>query len=508
MAEVKISQLLLFTPELEDQIIVNDVSAVVTKRATLQDIRDLANKNIDDTLEGSQVTGDLTVTGSIQFGTEIVDPLGNSITDLSLLITEGELTNLLESLLGVSEEGGIASLRCLRDSAPTRSGYDCGVRVLGETTFDSDVYLTTGNLYIEQGVGYGVYEYALAADSADHTRYALHARTAKYADSAGIADSADRSAFSLLSKCTQEVTYKNADGTDLTFYPLFVENPGPACDSAFMDIDLRFNALDNIFGGPTISFEGDGSLLTGVVAESKLLQTSLTNLDAEHYITFRLDPTGADSTHTDASLKFNPVTTTIAGQDSSDLYLWGTALAAQKIESKAATGLNYIIMKGSIGRDSAAVSSGLSFDATSETLAATNFTGNGSGLTFVDANTSLSTKVVSVAPTSLSSTHYMYFGPSASGLDSVNVNPLLQIKPGTQTFNMASDTARFTLGEDSDLKVYHDGSNAYIDTITGSLTITNSVSTNVVILTGLPTSDPINAGQLWNDNGTLKISAG
>lgn len=33
-------------------------------------------------------------------------------------------------------------------------------------------------------------------------------------------------------------------------------------------------------------------------------------------------------------------------------------------------------------------------------------------------------------------------------------------------------------------------------------------SNNVVILANLPTSDPTNAGQLWNDSGTLKISAG
>ena len=29
-----------------------------------------------------------------------------------------------------------------------------------------------------------------------------------------------------------------------------------------------------------------------------------------------------------------------------------------------------------------------------------------------------------------------------------------------------------------------------------------------VMATDLPTSDPSNAGQLWNDNGTVKISAG
>ena len=34
------------------------------------------------------------------------------------------------------------------------------------------------------------------------------------------------------------------------------------------------------------------------------------------------------------------------------------------------------------------------------------------------------------------------------------------------------------------------------------------ISGNTVILSNLPTSDPGNAGQLWNDEGTLKISLG
>tara|TARA_B110000285_G_C14725467_1_gene424046 strand:- start:15 stop:461 length:447 start_codon:yes stop_codon:yes gene_type:complete len=41
-------------------------------------------------------------------------------------------------------------------------------------------------------------------------------------------------------------------------------------------------------------------------------------------------------------------------------------------------------------------------------------------------------------------------------------------------------------------------------TITGAKTLSNTV----VKMTNLPTSDPSVAGQLWNDSGTLKISAG
>jgi len=36
----------------------------------------------------------------------------------------------------------------------------------------------------------------------------------------------------------------------------------------------------------------------------------------------------------------------------------------------------------------------------------------------------------------------------------------------------------------------------------------NAYLDGTIIMSNLPTSDPVNAGQLWNDSGTLKISAG
>lgn len=41
-----------------------------------------------------------------------------------------------------------------------------------------------------------------------------------------------------------------------------------------------------------------------------------------------------------------------------------------------------------------------------------------------------------------------------------------------------------------------------------SITADDLTATGTVILSGLPTSDPAVAGQLWNDTGTLKVSAG
>ena len=51
-------------------------------------------------------------------------------------------------------------------------------------------------------------------------------------------------------------------------------------------------------------------------------------------------------------------------------------------------------------------------------------------------------------------------------------------------------------------------------TFSGPVVSTNGFSgstlstTGVVILSGLPTSDPTNAGQLWNNSGVLTVSAG
>jgi len=62
-----------------------------------------------------------------------------------------------------------------------------------------------------------------------------------------------------------------------------------------------------------------------------------------------------------------------------------------------------------------------------------------------------------------------------------------------------------------------------INATTGAVTVTSTLgaatsvtsvatgtlsTTGAVIMTDLPTSDPVVAGQLWSDTGTLKVSAG
>jgi hypothetical protein len=43
---------------------------------------------------------------------------------------------------------------------------------------------------------------------------------------------------------------------------------------------------------------------------------------------------------------------------------------------------------------------------------------------------------------------------------------------------------------------------------TGAITTTSSFNGGTIIISGLPTSDPAVAGQLWNNAGVLTVSAG
>ena len=111
------------------------------------------------------------------------------------------------------------------------------------------------------------------------------------------------------------------------------------------------------------------------------------------------------------------------------------------------------------------------------------------------------------------------------------------------TFNKEArfiDNAKLKLGDSGDLAIYHDSANSYVEQAgTGDLIIRNStddkdillqtdngsglvtsyiqldgsdlstkILTQKVILSNLPTSDPNNAGQLYNESGFLRVSAG
>lgn len=77
---------------------------------------------------------------------------------------------------------------------------------------------------------------------------------------------------------------------------------------------------------------------------------------------------------------------------------------------------------------------------------------------------------------------------------------------GTEVFNVFG-TARLDNVFFKDNKIYTNQSNEDLE-IDASGTGAVSILTQKVMMSNLPTSDPTNAGQLWNDSGTLKVSAG
>ena len=448
MANVRISELLLLSPpDLTDEIIVNDVDVLVTKRSTLQDIRDLANENIDDTGDGSQVTGNLTVTGTI-----------NGF-DLDDFLTTADTNTLL----------------CVRDSADET----CGVALLGETRVDSDLIvlgniigtdITSNGIFYGNGSGLTDIQFALRSDSAGLARKALFANYAGRADSAQFAytaDSADHSRYSIESVWSSQQQVVNTN-FDATYYPTFV-GLSSGIDSVNTDLELFYNPNTNILDAGF--FRGDGSLLTNITADAgdaSQISANTTAVNSNHYVMFRFNATGLDSVNTDGNLLYNPALNRLSGIDSADLTLRGEATTAYKTyaNSVLASGTYNVMLRGKpTDVDSVSTSSGLSFNATTETLSATAFVGDGSGITGIDADTSLNATNVAVTAVSDDAVYYVHMGSATSGNDGVNLDTALRVNPSTDTLSFASTTGSITLGTDSDFSITRGGTQYSFDVV-------------------------------------------
>lgn len=511
MADVKISQLLLFTPELTDTLIVNDVSEITTKRSTIQSIRDLANENIDDTLTGSEVTGTLNVTQGITgedftFSNTLTDGFGNSITNLNDLLQNADNAKNIDATDNQSLTDGYLIFR--EDPEGFDSSYtNSGLR------FDTTGVLATLTSPAFSGDGENItnIQYSEAAGIADLAIRAYRADSAGYADSAGVAKYADSAG---ITKQIRVITETNPGERYLTFTEFT-----SGVDSVRTDPDLSYDQSTGELSSQF--FVGDGSLLTNITAavstatQSEEIDAKLNSQNLNQYVMFRTLSAGYDSTYTDQNLLYNPSVNLLSGgANVSDLSLFGVAEGAKKTFSNdiSVDGTYYITMKASgTSLDSVNTSTGITYASATETLSASFFSGNGASITNVDAITSSQADTVAVSSATDDNNYFVSFVDAVTGNLGVNVNGAIRVKPNVPALQMVSNTGRMTFGVDSDLKVYHDGANAYIDTLTGGLRIQNSTVPavdTVIVLDGIPTSDPVNAGQLWNDAGTLKISAG
>ncbi|MDB4343093.1 hypothetical protein OAA26_00050 [bacterium] len=475
-----------------DQIIINDISdinaptpsgTVVTKRGKLGDVLRLINSNAEDLPPtggpggegGTQITGDLVVEGGVEVGPGGITDGTCTIPTICEIITETELETRLEELLGLDPiTGEVAALMCLRDSAPTNSGFDCGVKILGETTIDSDLYVR--GIYYGNGFGLTDIQFALQSDSAARAAFALFALNAGHADSA---DSADRSTISIRSYQTDQIKTIINGGTN-TLYPTLV-SVTPGVDSVRTDPELTFDASTNTLNATR--FAGDGSLLTNITASAtssattKETDATQTAIDQSHHIMFRLNATGFDSVHTDADLMFNPTSQRIFSTDGLDdtLFLYGGAKFAHQTVSTSASGVVYPMMKSSLtGRDSVNTSTDLSFDATTGTLNAALFAGDGSSITQVDAVTATTaTNVDVVNNSSTAGVFYPNFTSASTGGVAVSADVQLQYQPSINRLQIAADNGKIAIGADSDFSITFSG-------LQYSFNVTNNATTDYV----------------------------
>jgi hypothetical protein len=511
MADIKISGLNLIDGTtvpplgLEDEIIVNDVDVgppitAITKRTTLQAIRDLANENIDDTPTGSEVTGDLNVTGDLT-----VDGLINGI----------DITELEASLVS-------GAINCARDSVDA-DGI-CGLRILGDTVIDSD--LTVRGTYFGDGGGLTNIQYALRSDSADHARLSkfievsplataqnyylnmapvqtgetavktdgqvyfdksIGALFAPYFSGDGSlllnvkADSADHARVSKFQEVAQT-------GTG-TYYPLMA-GALDGVDSVNTNSLVTYNTVTEVFSAPF--FSGDGSLLTNITAaatinEADKIKTKQATLSSLHYLTM-VETTGAnataDSALTDNNLLYDPINAIIQDPSNSLFGAMGVTYATQTT-AKTASGVNYMMMREtSTGQDSVSTITDLTYNTTTNggTLFSPEFSGGGAALTDVDAVTAITATNVDVTADTANTVNYLMFSGSTAGGNGTKVNSNIRVNPGLDTMHLSASGSRMLIGADSDISISV-GTNVQY-----SFNVTNNGSTDYVL------SDP---GNVW-----------
>lgn len=234
-----------------------------------------------------------------------------------------------------------------------------------------------------------------------------------------------------LSTASAEQVVVNDSETDATFFLTFVsQTSGGQVITA--DPELNYNPLSNILTAGF--FEGDGSGLTGVNADSAVNATfALTSGDAL------------------ANIRDSASGITVPGNLTvdSDLIVRGTIfgdgsgltnIPAEALNSKASqvnalvlndsSGLHYLMLRGSpTGFDSVNTTSYLTYDPQTFTFSAQYFSGDGADLTNVAALTATNAANVAVTSVSDSAQYYVHLGSTSSGNDNVSVNTGLSYNP-------------------------------------------------------------------------------
>jgi len=223
-------------------------------------------------------------------------------------------------------------------------------------------------------------------------------------------------------------------------------------DSANFELTSINDVVDTFTGlvtGQVLKWNGSawenqndntGDVGQGVIAK-QINTKSAGDADASFLIPM-VGSVGTDSVDVDNELTYNPnsntlTTTNFAGNATTATSATVATTASQSrqlaTDSVGVTGTYYLITREerNPGFDSANTSSALTFDASTETLAATNFSGDGSSINNVAAASATNATNVAITTASTDATFYVHFGNATSGNDGVNVNTSLTYNPNS-----------------------------------------------------------------------------
>jgi hypothetical protein len=238
-------------------------------------------------------------------------------------------------------------------------------------------------------------------------------------------------------------------------------------DSANFELTSVNDVVDTFTGlvtGQVLKWNGSawenqndntGDVGQGVIA--KLINTkSAGDADASFLIPM-VGSVGTDSVEVDNELTYNPnsntlTTTNFAGNATTATSATVATTATQSrqlaTDSVGATGTYYLITREerNPGFDSANTSSALTFDASTATLSATNFSGDGSSISNVAAASATNATNVAITTATNDATFYVHFGNATSGNDGVNVNTSLTYNPAD---NLLTSNLTYTTSDAS-----------------------------------------------------------
>lgn len=284
----------------------------------------------------------------------------------------------------------------------------------------------------------------------------------------------------------------------------------PADSDVLVIVDVSANVTKQIsvaqlFSSATAS----GSTSSAITA---------TGTNSTYYINFTNTDNGIAALQASNTLTYNPYSETLtAGYFSGDGSLLTGVLADSAARSTevyvktVSTGTFYPALVSSTGYQVSGTDTSLSFDAATNTLTTGtfvgNFTGDGSGLTNLPiggGGGSIAT-TVNVVPSSLNATHYLMFSASSTGVDSVNTDAELTYNPNTNTLSATNFSGSFS-GDGSALTnilvSYADSSG-----VTNQVKLSATTSTDTTTYPVLVGTSGTAAQNMFIDNATLSYNA-